>query len=167
MSQAVSRDGFPAARTTFARELISSLWSELTPLLVAHYREIAVWQDIDLKPNFPFYEKLEELGKFRFYTARLDGALIGYAGFFVQHSHHYMDSLQAQQDIVFVHPDHRGSLIGFHMLRYAEADLKAFGVQAVMHHVKLAHPALGTLLEHMGYYATERIYAKRLDKEGG
>jgi GNAT superfamily N-acetyltransferase len=101
----------------------------------------------------------------RIYTARLhDGKLIGYAVFLVNTNAHYAGSLQAVQDVLYIDPEHRRGHAALRLLHFSEAELRDEGVQCVYHHVKLNHPALGVLLERMGYAKIETIYGRRLDR---
>jgi hypothetical protein len=94
----------------------------------------------------------------------VDGQLVGDAVFGVGRNKHFMGSLQAVQDIVFVHPQARGG-IGRQLLAHCDKALGKEGVQVVYQHQKLAHPALGEVLRSLGYEPVEVIWAKRLDKE--
>ncbi|HXF44847.1 MAG TPA: GNAT family N-acetyltransferase [Burkholderiaceae bacterium] len=147
-----------------ARERAPDLWPEIMPLLQAHYREIATFQDIALDPDVDAYNTAEAAGLLRCFTARRGGVIVGYAIFLVRTSVHYRQSLQAVEDVLFVDPRYRGTLIGWRLVRYAERALAAEGVQVVSHHVKLTHPALGQLLARLGYMPIETIYVKRLDR---
>jgi GNAT superfamily N-acetyltransferase len=147
--------------TTVQRENIVDALPELQPLLQLHWREIAHYQDILLNPDYDFYRNSPVL---RCFTTRDDGRLTGYVIFGVSRNRHYMDSVQAVQDILFVHPADRGG-VGRRLIRASEAELKAEGVQVVYHHQKIAHPALGELLRTEGYEPIEVVWAKRLDKE--
>lgn len=152
--------------TTFQAERLSDLWDEIEPLFELHYREIAHYQDIALHPHEEAYEALERLGQLRTYTVREGGALVGYVTFFVRLNHHYADSLQAWQDLLFLLPEHRRGRTGITLIRVAETRLRAEGVQVVYHHAKRSNN-LGELLECLGYEPVEGIYAKRLDKKKG
>lgn len=133
-------------------------------IMETHWREISAYDDIELAPNWALYEALERAGTLRAYGARCDGLLVGYAIFFVAAHPHYAGSLQATEDILYVHPEYRRGRVGIELVRYTERELKRLGVQVVHHHVKVAHPALGKVLEHLGYNMVETIYSKRLDK---
>lgn len=150
------------ASAVFALEKITDLWAELRPLLEAHYHEIAHFKDIPLDPNVDDYATAEANGRYRFYTARVDGELVGYVGFLCGPALHYRNSLQAGEDVIFVRPDMRKSGLGSGLLRFAHADLKACGIEVVWHHVKKAHPELGRLLEHDGFELVDLMYARRL-----
>lgn len=147
--------------STVQRELISDVLDAAKPLLEAHWREIAHYQDIPLDPDWDFYRTSPVL---RCFTVRAAGQMAGYAVYGVGRNKHYMGSLQAVQDLIYVNPADRGGT-GRQLLRTSEQELKAEGVQVVYQHQKLAHPALGELLRSEGYEAVEVIWAKRLDKE--
>ena len=155
------------ATVTMRRERVSELWDEITPLLHRHWEEVAVYRDIPLMPDREVYAAMEMAGYLRCYTARAEasGELIGYAVFVVRRALHYITSLQAMSDVVYLAPEHRGGLVGMRMLRYAEEQLRAEGVQVVLHHAKLGHPALARCLERMGYAPQDVVYGRRLDHE--
>lgn len=148
---------------TFAREALTpELWHEAMPLLVAHYQEIAAFQDIALEPDVSVYAAGESAGIIRCFTARDDsGLLVGYALFFVKPNPHYKSSVQAVQDVIYLDPSVRGGT-GYKFIAWCDAQLADEGVQAVYHHVKAAHD-FGRLLERQGYDLVDLIYAKRLD----
>jgi len=148
----------------FQRELASApLFDELFPLLLCHFREVAHYQDIELSPDWALYERMEELDGLRIYTARdKDGSLTGYAAFFVRTNPHYKSSKQANQDVIFIHPEKRG--FGAEFIPWCDEMLRAEGVQVVYQHVK-TKPELdfSPLLERLGYTFIDKIYGRRLD----
>lgn len=147
-----------------AREPIShALFDEMMPLLERHWKEVAHYGDIPLEPDRAMYLTAEANGALRVFTVRNDrGRLVGYAFFFVRHNPHYLSSLQAVQDVIYVETESRGRT-GSWFITACEDALRAEGVQAVYHHVKTAHN-WGKLLERKGYEAVDVIYAKRLDR---
>jgi GNAT superfamily N-acetyltransferase len=149
----------------FQREkLTASLCEELKPLLERHYLEIAHYQDIPLDPDYEQYVKLEDAGVLRVFTARESkfSMLAGYAIFFVKNNLHYKASLQAIQDIIFVHPGFRSAGFGAKLITFCDEELQKEKVQVVYHHVKEAHN-FGPLLEKIGYKLVDLIYGRRLD----
>ena len=144
----------------YACESVQNVEQEIRPLLAAHWREIAHYQDIPLVPDWDFYLRAQTV---RVYTARDDGRLIGYGVFFVSHNRHYMTSVQGVQDILFILPEYRGRTVGPRLIRFCEEQVKAERAQCVYHHVKCAND-FGPLLRAMGYEEVETIWAKRLDK---
>jgi GNAT superfamily N-acetyltransferase len=141
------------------------LWPELEPLCHRHKDEIAHYADIPLNIDKGAYEKAEAAGILKVYTARSvpDFALIGYAIYFIGPNMHYRDSIQARQDVVYLAPEWRKGRLGMRLIAYADDRLRDWGVQVCHHHQKLAHPAIGKVLEHLGYEAVEQIWSKRLD----
>lgn len=134
------------------------------PLLQKHYVEIAHFQDIELKPNFQRYMDIDKAGALRTFTARDElNKLVGYAVFFVQPAIHYMLSLQACQDIVYLEQSKRGLGIGREFIEWCDLQLKKDGCEVVYHHVKQKHPALGSVVESLGYELVDLIYARRLN----
>lgn len=142
----------------YQREEVADVLDEIKPLLEMHWREIAHYQDILLAPDYDFYLSNPLI---RVYTARDEGKLIGYGVFFIAPNRHYMGSVQAVQDILFVHPDYRRGRTGYRLLKFCEEQAKTEGAQVLYHHVKLAAD-FGPLLNFMGYEAIETIYGRRL-----
>lgn len=140
------------------------LFDEVYPLLEKHYHEVAHFQDIPLNPDFDAYMGAHNNDLVRFFTARRNGELVGYCIFFVKTNAHYKDSLQAQQDVLFIDPSIRKTGVGFFFLQYCDENLRKEGVQAVYHHMKAGLP-FNKLLESLNYELVDLIYARRLDKE--
>ena len=149
----------------FSQELLTNaLLDEAMPLLQAHWREIAHYQDIPLRPNREVYLAAEAAGTVRTYCARTpEGRLVGYAVFFLAYNPHYMDSYQAAQDIIYLDPACRGR--GLQFLNWCDRQLQSEGVQVVRHHIKAAHN-FGPALERLGYTLEDLIYSRRLDTGG-
>lgn len=140
----------------------AALLDEARPLLAEHWREIAPYDDIPLDVDTHHYLAAGEAGVCRCYTVRVGDQLVGYALFFVRPAPHYAGSLQAAQDVLYLHPSMRGGA-GAEFIAYCDEQLRACGVQVVHHHAKHAHPQLGKALERLGYEPVETIYSKRLD----
>jgi len=149
--------------TTYQRES-SAIRDEVAPMLAAHHAETAVFADeMPLAPNFAAYEKLEQLGALRVYTARRDGSLIGYSVCLVSTSLH-RPVVEANESLLYVVPEHRGKTVGVRLMRFVEAQLAAEGVQLLARRSKAGRPELdlGSMLTRMGYTPVETIYARRL-----
>lgn len=136
---------------------------EIIPLLRLHWEEIAHYKDIPLEVDWQAYANADKNNALRIYSTReSDGTeLTGYAVFFIKENPHYKSSKQAVQDVVFIRKDKRGH--GKEFLSWCESNLKAEGVEVVMHHIKAAHN-WGKMLERMGYELVDLIYAKRLSE---
>jgi hypothetical protein len=163
----------------FTREPFSAeLLGEMLPLLEQHWKEVAHYPDIPLEVDASAYRNAEANGALRIFTVRADdpamhcrkcaepgqiNRLVGYAAYFVRANPHYASSIQASQDVIYVSPTARGST-GARLVRFADEQLAAEGVQAVYHHVKVKHD-WGVMLERIGYEKVDVIYAKRLDRQ--
>lgn len=143
------------------REPIHALWTEIWPLLHDHWQEIGLWRDIPPDPDTQAYEAMETAGMLRVFTVRAEGWLIGYAAYVVRTHLHYRGSKQAVQDVIYLKPEHRRGRLGLRLIRHADAELAREGVQAVFHHVKVAHD-FGPVLERIGYEQVEKVYTRRL-----
>ncbi len=146
----------------FKLEEVKNLREEIYPLLKQHWKEISAFKEIPLSPNFDMYEILEDQGRYKIYTARDNGALVGYAGFFLNHNLHYQESFQAVQDVIYLEPSYRGLGIGPDFIKYCEDQLKDNYVELIYHHVKTSYN-FGSVLEDLGYDKVEYIYAKKVN----
>jgi hypothetical protein len=148
----------------FSRETSATVIDEIKPLLDAHYAEIAHYQDIPVNVAYEKYLAVEALGRLRIYTVRSRGELVGYAIFTLAPSLHYSGSLQAMQDVLYLHPWYRKGRVGMRFIEWCDSQLRVDGAQVVYQHQKIAHPALGKLLARIGYEAIDTIWARRLDR---
>jgi GNAT superfamily N-acetyltransferase len=149
---------------TIQIEKLADVKDECGDLIEAHWREIAVWQDIPLDPEWAAYENLEKIGMLAIYTVRTEeNKLVGYAVFIMRRHLHYKGHNWAANDIVFVHPDYRDGRIGRNLVRFWEQDLKARGIHVVHVNVKVAHPALDLVLRFEKYKTVETGLEKRLN----
>ncbi len=151
------------SKAKFAVETYAEVIGDLRPLLELHWREIALFQDdIPLDPDWEFYSKANAAGLVRCYTARLDGALIGYTIFVVRDRHPHYNHRWAVEDIVWIHPDHRNLGVATGLFDFFETDLRKGGPVVLHLTTKIAHPALAVLLGLRGYDEVERGFSKRL-----
>ena len=145
----------------FQREDFSEFFDDALPLLEAHYKEIAHYQDIELDIDVETYMAIDSSDALRMYSARDDdGVMSGYAVFFIRSNLHYQGSLQANQDVVYIDKEKRG--FGRSFIKWCDEQLRFEGVQVVYHHVKADHN-WGAMLEEQDYKLVDVIYAKRLD----
>ena len=145
-------------------ETLADIRGECDEIFAAHWREVAVWPDIPLDPDWTAYEGLEKLKMLVIYTVRTEeGKLVGYAFFFMRKNIHYKGHSWAANDIIFVHPDYRDGRIGRNLVRFWEKDLQARGIHVVHVNVRVAHPALGFVLRLEKYTTVEHGLEKRLN----
>lgn len=153
-------------RMKYAQETFASALTESLPLLSEHWGEIARNRElIPLDPDYDLYHKMEAIGCIRLYTARTDeGALVGYALYFVRPHLHYKQNTWAVSDVIYLHPDHRKGTCGVRLMSFVEKSLAADGVDVMHTTSKLAHPALARVMEHLGHKPIEVGHAKVLSK---
>lgn len=132
-------------------------------LLERHWAEIAHFKDIPLSVDWAAYEAAEASGALRLFTARVDRQLVGYACYLVRAAPHYLSSVQAVQDVLFLAPEYRKGGLGAELVLYSERELAGEGVQAIYQYSKVAHP-MDALLTRLGYERIETTWAKRLDR---
>ena len=110
-----------AEGATFQRERITDLWGELQPLAEAHLAETGN-SDLPLKMSHEVYEAAQVAGCHRFYTARINGELVGYCSMILSHCVHD-GAAEAHEDGIYVVPFHRG-FMGTDLERWSD-DLMA------------------------------------------
>lgn len=148
----------------FQREALTpELIDEAMPLLQANMAETGTLRDAKPGIDVDAYVHLEQAGAIRFFTARDDaGRLCGYTAMFVRRHPHRVNDVEATQDTVYLHPDHRHGLAGVRLIQHADDSLAAEGVR-VVYRQSTVHRPLDVLLERMGYRQAETLYARRLN----
>lgn len=143
-------------------EYTRSLGVEALPLLTAHWKEIANYQAaIPLDVDWEFYDKMQAQGKLLCITARIDGELVGYSVFMITRHPHYVSTVFASNDVIFVREDMRNSRLGLALIRASEREARAIGAKKLTWHVKVTND-VARLLERLGYQLDELIMGKLL-----
>ena len=151
-------------KVCFSVERVSDVLEEIKPLLEAHWREIALYQDrFPLNPDYGKYEALDKAGMVHIVTARDAGTLIGYYISFVMPHLHYRDCIVAMNDILFLKPEYRRGRVGMKLIEFVEEDLRRIGVDRMIIHVKTQHD-FSPLLVRLGFSETERNFEKLLSR---
>jgi GNAT superfamily N-acetyltransferase len=147
----------------FQREEMSdSLIEELSPLLSKHWEEVAHYKDIPLSPDLGAYSAMQCLNILRIFTARMDdGKLVGYSFFFVKNHPHYVNSIQAFQDMIYLEKELRGKGFGAALITFCEEELKKDHVDVVYCHVNSNYD-FSSMLERHGYKKVDIVYGKRV-----
>lgn len=145
-------------------ESMTNVKKDIKPLLEEHWELVALNQGkIKLNPDYEEYARLDAAGVLKCFTARKDGALVGYFILMVSKSIHYSDHLFAVNDVIFVKPDSRAGATGYKLIKYAEDYCKDMGVSVLTLNTKV-HLPFDKLMLHMGFDLIERIYSKYLGK---
>lgn len=146
--------------TAYAVERWRDLKREMMPLLVRHWREIALnHADVPLDIDEARYKALDESDALHIVTARRNGLLIGYHVAIVSTHLHYASTLHGITDVYYVAPECRHGVTGMRLFQAVERELKKLGVRKLFTATKL-HLDQGPLFERLGYHPVERLYAK-------
>jgi GNAT superfamily N-acetyltransferase len=94
-------------------------------------------------------------------TARMGDDLVGYSVFLITRHPHYVSTVFASNDVIFVREDLRASRLGLALIRASEREAKALGVRKLTWHVKFTND-VGQLLGKLGYNRDELIMGKLL-----
>jgi GNAT superfamily N-acetyltransferase len=142
----------------FAIEDYTAAYIEAAPLMKMHWEEIAKNKALlHLNPDEEFYAGFRK--NVLIVTARLNGELVGYFVWFIIKHPHYKHVLTAEEDIHFLHPDHRKGMTGYMLMRAARDFAITVGAQllAVREKIGHEHPAI---LERLGFKATDIVYTQ-------
>jgi len=149
---------------TVQLESMTNVKKDIKPLLNEHWELVALNQGkIKLNPDYEEYARLDAAGVLKCFTARNNGALVGYFILLISKSIHYSDHLFAVNDVIFVKPDSRAGATGYKLIKYAEDYCEKMGVSVLTLNTKV-HLPFDKLMVHMGFNLIERIYSKYLGK---
>lgn len=131
-------------------------------LFEEHYEEIARNKEImKLKPNWPMYYSLEEIGALFLHVATQGDEFIGYSINIVQHHLHYADLNYCQNDVLFIKKEFRGGRIGLRLMKATENHAKSLGCKLMLWHCKPNTP-LNEILPRLKYGVQDVIYSKEI-----
>lgn len=145
---------------TYQVEAYADVVEEAKPLLARHSAEIT--PTLPFSPRWNDYEALAAAGLLRIYTARFDGALIGYSVFSLLPVMNSGALMEATEHTLFVVPEHRKGRVGIGLIKFGDAQLATQGVDVLMRCVHVEHDFGPLLVGHMGYSPVYKIYGKRL-----
>ena len=131
-------------------ELLRHCLPELLPLHAEHWLETEKHRHgLALDPDYDAMLADERAGRLIQFTARRDGAIVAHLRMYVGVSRHTRTRF-AQEDTLFVRPEHRGGFLVMHLMRFAEQALRAIGVFEIRADSKLINKA-DVLMRRMGY----------------
>ncbi len=106
-------------------------------LFEEHYEEIARNKQVmKLKPDEKAYYKLEEANQLFILSAWQNDVLIGYSVNFVLNHPHYADLKLAQNDLLFIKKEFRGSRAGLRLIKETETHATSLGCKLMLWHAK-------------------------------
>ncbi|KQP36142.1 GNAT family N-acetyltransferase [Pseudorhodoferax sp. Leaf274] len=149
----------------YAVERWKDIRPEMLPLLVRHWREIALnHADVPLDIDEAKYAQLDDAGALHIVTARNDGALIGYHVAIVSGHLHYASTLHGITDVYWIAPEYRQGFTGIRLFQRVEKEMRALGVKKLFTGTKV-HLDMSKLFERLGYRRVEYLYAKILKED--
>lgn len=149
-----------ATGIVFAEEALTyELLDEAVPLTIDHWIEVGR-KDVRLTPQYEDYPIWYEKGLLKLFTARVAGALVGYAVFFLRKHQHYGDDVWAIQDLMFLKKECREGLAGYKFVKFCDRALEEAGV-SVIHVAVNKDRDYGDLLERIGYRVTEIGFSRK------
>ncbi len=150
----------PGVCVNFARETVGDCIDEAYPLLRRHFEELGVFKDRPLEPEISTYLAACQLGRFKAFTAREEGKLVGYAGFWVKPHPQQTSVMTALQDVLYMAPEWRGRGDGKRFVNWCDTCLNAEGIRAVFHEVRPENN-FSPLLTSLGYEKFSEYYVRR------
>lgn len=149
----------------YVHEKVDDVVNEITPILEEHWEEVAVNKEvIKLNPDFNAYRTLETAGNLALFTARDEGVLVGYFVVIANYNPHYKDHIFAINDVIYLKPEYRGTMVGSELISYAEKRLKEAGTSVLVINTK-THIPFDSVLSRLGYTHVENTYSKVLKEE--
>lgn len=148
---------------TYQTEKWRTVLPEMEPLLVEHWREIALGHDkVPLDVARERYQQLCDEGSLHIVAVRDSGQLVGYHVAIVSGHLHYLSTLHGITDVYFLLPQYRKGRTGIHLFQRVEAEMRGLGVKKLFTGAKLhtANGQSGRLFEYLGYQPTETLFTK-------
>lgn len=143
-------------------EPLSALLDDgLDAMVREHWSAIALDQsDVPLSIDWAAYQAREDRGTWRGFTARRDGRLIGYVGFFLFRPERYQSTLFINEDTIWVRPEERArALIWRSLIREAMARLPRPSKLQVKVRERFGGEVTGRILESLGFERNEVLYS--------
>jgi N-acetylglutamate synthase-like GNAT family acetyltransferase len=147
--------------TKLQLESVDKWASEAAPLVIAHWRELGLDQDLKIDPDVAKMRKMEEIGMFKTITARNEGVMVGYLlAIFATHLHYRSSPPMFIVDAYYVAPDARNGT-GVKLIRFMESTAKALGAIKIYISCKI-HRDHTKLFESLGYQMSDYAFIKRI-----
>ena len=138
--------------------------AELFELAKLHNDEVGEFEGSEFTIDTNMYMQLQDMDIAKAFIARDIETLnaVGYIIYLVMPHPHFKDILIAKEDGLFVDKQHRGSMLGYKLIKYADKVLSdKYGVDAITQTAteKFDH---SKMLIKLGYSKIETTYMRRL-----
>lgn len=136
---------------TIRAERFVEIFEELEPIHAEHWQETEKHRHgLALNPNYDLLFARERAGQLLQFVARAaDGSIAGHVRMYLGTSVH-TSTLFAEEDTLFMRPQHRGGYLVVRLLRYAERALRRVGAREIRADSKLLNDA-DVLMKRMKY----------------
>lgn len=165
LGQPIDTDSIPsetAGNYTLQAELMARCLPELQELHVEHWKETEHYRHaLPFQPDYDWMLTQEARGKYLLLTMRRDGAMVGNFGLVFNRSHH-TQTLIAQEDTVFILPEHRKGRNFIRLAQYGEKVAGEIIGAAEMRITTKQTNQVGGMLPRMGYKLVANQYTKLL-----
>jgi hypothetical protein len=149
---------------TIQAESLRAILEELAPLHDEHWRETERHRHgLALRPDYDAMLARERAGRCLQFTVRRGQELCGHLRMWLFPSMH-TQTLVAEEDTLYMRPEHRGGMTALALLRYAEAALIALGVREIRANSKVINNA-DVLMRRMKYQQVAIQFVKMLPAE--
>lgn len=146
----------------YQQEFLDDVRGEVESLIQSHFSEVYPMRNVcEWDMDWDAYDKLEELGMVKIFTARVKSDLVGYLWVLISPNLHSKGSVLACDDGLFVSDTHRGQSVAKDLISFTEKCLKEDGIK-VLHIVGTTEKPIDALVERMGYTAIETKFQKVL-----
>ena len=141
---------------------VDEMLAQANILFEEHYEEIALNKQVmKLKPDKKAYRNLEQANQLFILSAWQDNDLIGYSVNFVLNHPHYADLVLAQNDLLYIKKEMRGSRAGLRLIKETEIHATSLGCKLMLWHAK-EKTSLSAILPRLKYGVQDIIYSKEL-----
>jgi len=144
----------------YQQEFLYQAKQEVEPLAKLEWEESG-HPTTELDIDWESYLTLEDMRKLKFFTAREGDLLVGYFVVILGYSLTSKELLTASYEAVYVHKDHRKSMVARRLFKFVEDCLKEDGIHCVIASSSNMNP-IGKFLSRMGYGEVETKYEKVL-----
>lgn len=147
---------------TFQQESIADCWDEFLVLARMHADSTMSYRRHEpFNPSRARYAAYEQMGMYRFLSARDAGRLVGYFGLYVTQSMHSQLPLVVE-DIFFLHPDYRKGRNAIRFIHFMEAQARSWGTHELLFSCEFENTTARRLAEYLDYAPVIVQYSKRL-----
>jgi len=126
------------------------------------------WDEIDhpakgteFSIDWDTYQKLEDMGGLKVFTARSNGTLVGYFSVALSPSLNSKSVVNVVSDAFYLHPEYRKGFAGVKLFKFVEKCLKEDGLNNLVVTSTEAYP-IDNFLTRLGYSKAETLYQKEL-----